>query len=98
MPGPPLVEPHEPMKNDGRDNANNELIVYQGMKIITSKNHCYRADQNLGKGASGSVFKVTRLTPDDFKEIGTFALKISQSDFQSVHRLEYECKVLEFVC
>lgn len=95
--GPSLVEPHEPTTNDGHDNINSELIVYRGMEIINSKKHCYRADENLGKGESGAVFKVTLLS-DEKKEMGEYALKVSNSDLPSVKRIEYECKVLEFVC
>lgn len=95
--GPSLVEPHEPATNDGHDNVNYELIVHRGMEIINSKQHCYRVDENLGKGESGTVFKVTLLSPEK-KEMGEYALKISNSDLPSVNRIEYECKVLEFVC
>ena len=89
-PGPPLVEPYEPTTNGGHDND-------KGMEIINSKNHCYRADQNLGRGQSGMVFKVTLLSSDK-QEMGEYALKVSNSDLPSVKRIEYECKVLEFVC
>ena len=51
-----LTDPTDGVCNDGRDNVNNELIVYVG-DIIKNNDHNYVVVDLLGNGISGQVFE-----------------------------------------
>ncbi len=83
-----LTSPGEPAYNDGKDNIENNLIVFENDEIKGPDN-TYKIIDILGQGISGQVFKVQSLFDDNF-----YALKIIKNREAYKNQSLIELKIL----
>ena len=83
-----LTSPGEPVSNDGKDNKENNLIVFENDEIKGPDN-TYKVIDILGQGISGQVFKVQSLTDNNF-----YALKIIKNREAYKNQSLIELKIL----
>ena len=53
--GRPLTKPEVPAKNDGFDNENSDLIIYEGDVFVSQTGRRYQVTEMLGQGPFGQV-------------------------------------------
>jgi len=64
-----LSKPATPASNDGRDNENSDLIVYQNDILRAGDDRCaYKVLGSLGSGTFGQVLRVQKVTQNDSHE------------------------------
>jgi len=61
-----LIIPDAPVKNDGFDNINEELIIHMNENIISPKGVIYCAKKRIGAGQFGQVYKVVATNKSDY--------------------------------
>ena len=83
-----LTSPEEPCFNDGKDNKENNLIVFEN-DIIKGPNNSYKIIDILGQGISGQVFKAESLTDGKL-----YALKIIKNRRAYLNQSLIEVKIL----
>ena len=83
-----LTSPEEPCYNDGKDNKENNLIVFEN-DIIEGPNNSYKVIEVLGQGISGQVFKAESLTDGKL-----YALKIIKNRRAYLNQSLIEVKIL----
>lgn len=64
-----MSKPATPASNDGRDNENSDLIVYQNDILRAGDDRCaYKVLGSLGSGTFGQVLRVQKVTQNDSHE------------------------------
>lgn len=91
----PLIEPSQPFYNNGKDNCNHDLILFQNQKIDDSKGNIYCIEEWIGAGQFGQVY---RCSTESFNGKKTkYAIKISKST-KDAEQFQYEIDLLNYVC
>ena len=87
-----LTVPSEPVKNNGKDNENNDLIVSKGDEIKNKKNTSYIIKDLLGTGVSGQAFKVFCPNNNNY-----YALKIIKNNDFFLKRSLFEIRIMSIL-
>ena len=91
--GRPLIDPSEPVNNDGYDNENFELIVHLNQRFTDDEGRTFIVKRKVGSGEFGHVYKAVLDIPNS----PAFAMKVSKSDKASRDSLQYEASVFKYV-
>ena len=88
-----LTAPSEPVKNNGKDNEEDDLIVFKEDEFKNKeKKETYIVKELLGTGASGQVFKVFGQNSNNY-----YALKIIKNKKSSLQRSLYEAEIMKLL-
>ncbi|OHT04029.1 putative dual specificity protein kinase YAK1 like protein [Tritrichomonas foetus] len=95
-----LIEPSEPVGNDGFDNENGDLILHYNDEIIDeATGKVFLAKIHLGHGEFGHVYKVSlkgqKISAG--QPLTSFAMKISRNDPDALEQFECEGDVLNYI-